>query len=296
MNMRKSVVWFLFLLPMTGMYSHAQKTDIGAIGRITPQNGVVWVTCPAGDLIESIAVTVGDKVTKGKPLVHLKADENARLNLDAARSAVKETNELGPLTIELQRLKKNGAEQDLKYAQQRLLRFKEIGGDSISTQQMEEREYRVQSAQIALDSARKELERIEMEQRHRQSHTQHDMKVAELAMERFTVRAPIDGTVIDIPGKVGNRTDGSAVLQIADLSQMMVIAEVFEGDVKKISPGMKASITNNALSGKLTGKVLSIGPVIEREAKIAHVNIILDNPQEASRFVNMETNVVIYSK
>ena len=296
MNIRMCLAWVLILLPTVCSYSVAQKTDVGAIGRITPKNGVIQVICPAGDIIDTLEVQVGDKVARGDIMISLRTDENARLNLEAARSAVREAKELGPMALALQQLKKKAAAEDYAFAQKRFERFKEIGGESISIQQMEEREYQVQSSATALELAEKDLARTEREQRRQLEHAEHELKVAEQAMKRFVVRAPIDGVVLEIFKNAGDRTDGSPVMRVADLREMMVVAEVFEGDVKKLSTGMKASVTSNALTGKLTGRVLSISPVIERETKIAHVNIVLDNPKEASRFIDMETNIVIYCK
>lgn len=286
----------MLLMLAVAASSDAQNTDIGAIGRITPKNGVVLVTCVAGNIIDSINVRAGDTITRGTTMIILRAEENLRLDLESAQSAVREANEMGQMAIEMQRLKIKEATQDLEYAKTRYERFKEIGGDTISKQQMEEREYQVQSASLALDAAQKELARIEGEQKYRQARASQNLKMAEYAMKRLLVEAPVNGTVIEIIKHPGDRTDGSPVAQIADLSVMMVVAEVFEGDVKKLATGMKAKVTSNALSGELTGHVESISPVIERETKIARVHIVLDDPKEASRFINMETNVVIESK
>jgi HlyD family secretion protein len=112
-------------------------------------------------------------------------------------------------------------------------------------------------------------------------------------LEHASLDAPMNGTVLEVLQSVGEATGGRPVIRMADLENMYVIAEVFEGDLLKISPGMKATVTGNALPGSLTGEVESIGRVINPANRTADVKIRLDEPAVASKLINLEVDVSI---
>jgi multidrug resistance efflux pump len=63
---------------------------------------------------------------------------------------------------------------------------------------------------------------------------------AEAGMARL--RAPIAGTVLRVLARGGRRSAPMAVLELADLSAMDVVAEVFETDLPRLRPGAVAEI------------------------------------------------------
>lgn len=272
----------------------AQPASVGALGKVVPRGGITHLSCLPGDLIESIGVRLGDRVPKGKVLATLKVDPKAQLAFEAARAGVREAKELGPKVVELQRLRTKGAQQDFDHAQRRFQRFKEGSGEAISTQHLDELEHQMQAAALALEMATLELARVTGEQGYRLARAENELKVAEHTLQRFVLKAPFDGTILEICRSAGDRTDAMPVLRMANLQELLVVADVFEGDLKKLRVGMRATITSKAFASELSGKVLAIGTLVDKEAKTAHVQVLLDAPQGASRFINMETSIVIH--
>ncbi len=97
---------------------------------------------------------------------------------------------------------------------------------------------------------------------------------------RLTLRAPMDGVAIDKPAVAGMRfAPGDTLFRIADLSQMWLIADVFEQDIASVRIGAPARVTVAAYPGlTFTGAVAFIYPSLTRETRTARVRIELPNP------------------
>ncbi len=75
---------------------------------------------------------------------------------------------------------------------------------------------------------------------------------------------------------------GEMLYQIADLSTVWVIAEVFEQDLGQVSLGQKADVTFAALPGAvISGKVTFIYPTLNAQTRTAKVRIEIANPTGA---------------
>ncbi|MGD8388938.1 MAG: efflux RND transporter periplasmic adaptor subunit [Desulfobacteraceae bacterium] len=326
----KNKVFFLGLILWVAFTGNAiAQEKVGALGRIKPKGGIVDLAGPAGDIIAGIKVKEGQPVQQGAPLVVFKSKETYELEADLARLAekeadelgaksiavqearVREADELGSKAISIQREKVSAAQSEHEFALRRLKRFQEADGKSISEQMMDERENHVQVSGAKLDSARQELsrlilnreisvalakqelERLRMNREISMNRTQKQLDLATEKLERATLTAPMNGTVLEVLLGVGESTGGRPIIRMADLANMYVIAEVFEGDLLKISPGVKATVTGNALPNAMTGEVESIGRIINPSNRTADVKILLDDPEIAAKLINLEVDVSI---
>lgn len=141
------------------------------------------------------------------------------------------------------------------------------------------------------------------------------MEMAEANLERAKadlalsiVRSPIDGRVLKIHAKEGERVGDKGIAELGDTTQMYTIAEVYETDVGRVKIGQKARITSPALPGVLTGEVERIGlligkkdilktdPVADADARVVEVDIRMDDPKSAARLTNLRVDVVIESQ
>jgi len=70
---------------------------------------------------------------------------------------------------------------------------------------------------------------------------------AKLALDRMTIRAPMDGTVVTIIASEGQMLatsqDGSTILKLADMTKMVAKVEVSEADVIRVAAGQDAKLT-----------------------------------------------------
>jgi HlyD family secretion protein len=119
------------------------------------------------------------------------------------------------------------------------------------------------------------------------------------------VRAPADGTVLQVNIKAGELTAPSALqplLLLANLSALRVRAEVDERDVTAIKAGQSVSVMAEAFPGReFAGRVLSIAPLVEparlgsrgqaNRSDIDAVEVLIDLAQPGPLVVGMKVDV-----
>ncbi len=303
--------------------------NIGALGRIFPAGGIINLAGPPGDTIQSIVVKSGDLVSAASLLVTFESEKMRHLDIEIASNNLKQIDRKSAKAVQiqeqqieiikkratqfiaLQKIKVTSAQGNLDYATSNITRLMNAGEGSFSIQQKEEREHQQTVAQVNFSIATQELKRLS-------SARDLDLKLARLTLSRLkmdreisleqareqfetatgnlsvsTLKAPSSGVILDVLQKKGEKCTGSPIIRMADLSMMIVIAEVFQADILKITKGMKATITNKSLPESLSGTIDSIGRVISDPSKVAKVNIILDDPKLAARLINLEVEVSI---
>lgn len=114
--------------------------------------------------------------------------------------------------------------------------------------------------------------------------------VAETELQRFqqtgevrqylTLRAQADGVVLEKKAIEGQRfMPGETLYQIADLSSVWMLADVFEQDLSMIHPDQRVTIRVDAYPDKVfNGEVAFIYPAVTPETRTAIVRIVLPNP------------------
>lgn len=96
----------------------------------------------------------------------------------------------------------------------------------------------------------------------------------------ITLRSPVAGVVTEKPALKGMRfMPGEALYQIADLSGLWLLADIFEQDLGLVRPGQTAKITVNAFPDRTyTGRVAFFYPTVTAETRTGKVRIELSNP------------------
>jgi len=94
-----------------------------------------------------------------------------------------------------------------------------------------------------------------------------ELATAEAALEKLMIRAPINGSVLQINGKIGELASPSAtqpLIVLGDVSGLRVRAEVDERDFGDIKIGQPALVRTSAFRGReIAGKVSSIAPIVD---------------------------------
>ena len=96
----------------------------------------------------------------------------------------------------------------------------------------------------------------------------------------MTFRSPASGIVMEKKAVQGMRfMPGEMLYQIADLSAVWVVADVFEQDLALVKTGAKARVTINAYPEKVfTGSVTYVYPTLKPETRTVPVRVELANP------------------
>jgi Cu(I)/Ag(I) efflux system membrane fusion protein len=99
------------------------------------------------------------------------------------------------------------------------------------------------------------------------------------------VRAPAIGSVLQKKVSAGMRVSpGDLLYEIADLSRVWVLAELYESDLPSIQVGMEAGLTVLSFPGKSwRGRLAIIAPTVESKARTITIRIDLANPGDELR-------------
>ena len=217
--------------------------------------------------VRSILVQEGDRVEKGQLLLTLDPEQyrNAIEREQAGRRQ-------SVISIERQRLA-------LALAEKRLAR----GSELLTRKMIGESEY--DDLRNARDLARVELQSSEEALR------RADAIVAEAneLLGKTDIRAPIAGTIVDLPIKVGetaipstNALAGASLMKLADTSAIRAELKVDEADIARIAIGQAVDVYATAFPDTaLKGEVerIALAPTLENQARAYEVFALLDPPE-----------------
>jgi HlyD family secretion protein len=180
--------------------------------------------------------------------------------------------------------------------EQAKLRMEQMKYEAAAKQR--EQELNLKMAELALDQAKRKLESQEIINKADITKAELKVKQARLRLEQkqlectnLTLRAPIDGLAVlqEVYGangrakiKVGDTPwRGMTLVEIPDLSQMMIKAKVNEVNISQVKSGQLVIATVDALPGiDFYGKVERVAALASREGdsdvKTFDVEIVLD--------------------
>ena len=84
-----------------------------------------------------------------------------------------------------------------------------------------------------------------------------------------TIRAPENGQILKINARAGDKVGDEGLLEMADTSNMIVVAEVYQTDLPKISNGQLAKISVDGFNGTLKAQVFQLIPQVKRQSVFA---------------------------
>jgi membrane fusion protein, copper/silver efflux system len=98
------------------------------------------------------------------------------------------------------------------------------------------------------------------------------------AARTITLRSPFSGVVVRKLAVQGMKVSGSDRLyELADLSRVWVLAEVFEKDAASVRAGMSARVSLPGQAEALPGKVTFVSPVVKPETRTFEARVEVDN-------------------
>lgn len=129
------------------------------------------------------------------------------------------------------------------------------------------------------------------------------LEEAKVERELALVRSPLDGVVVDIYTRQGERISGRGIAKIVDLNQIRIFADVDELHLRTIKPGGKVeftfqgsrtvhvgTITRTPLTVKRTKR--SEADFGESNARLVEVEIKPDDPQSIPQMLGREARVI----
>jgi HlyD family secretion protein len=129
-----------------------------------------------------------------------------------------------------------------------------------ATSNLRQSEMQLEQAKQSLQTA--EFTRAAIEENSPVAPFEKQIELLKLQLAESTIRAPYDATVVNILTEVGERIATLPIVEIADLSNMVCVAEVFEADVGRIQIGDTAKLKSSALIRDLEGRVMRVDRVV----------------------------------
>ncbi|MCF7974027.1 MAG: efflux RND transporter periplasmic adaptor subunit [Phycisphaerae bacterium] len=242
--------------------------SISAPGEIEPQTNVE-ISAKVAARILALPFDEGDRVTKGDPnavppipasvLVRLD-DKDLKSRLQSAEA--NRQAQAAQIKVEMERVNGQcqslaGLELQLKQAERDLARQAQL----LESQDVSQSAY--DQAKLKFDELQTQVEgqnhsctasqlNLEVLQ-HRLDAADAEIEQAKDALGYTTITSPIDGIITRLNAEVGEivmtgtmNNAGTVILEIADMSRMLVVAQVGEADVGKMRAGQKAKVTIQA--------------------------------------------------
>jgi HlyD family secretion protein len=249
---------------------------------------------PVASTVKRLLVKEGDRVRQGQLLLQL---DDADLRSQAARAQAQiktaqadqaEVSTGGTreelLTLDSQLIKARSVRDDAQRNLDALRRLQQQGAASAGE---------VTQAADVLQRAQADTTLLEQKKKDRYSlpevakvaaqgaEAQAAYEAAEDALAKSSVHAPFDGIVYALPVKQGAYVQtGDLLLQVGDLSQMLVRAFVDEPEIGRLSRGQKIEVTWDALPGRIwNGAVSSIPSTVKLRVtrSVGEVTCTVDN-------------------
>lgn len=303
-----------------------QITSISSLGRIEPKSRIrrifPWGNSQAS-VITELHVQTGDVVKAGDLLATLDTYDQwssevtvAKANVETERAKLaKIRSGEEPEIIDAKRAELEIVRVRMETLRQELGRVKRLErSKAIAVQELEQIQNRFDESTLRIQQLSSELEAMEnvravdvklAESELAAAQAELGLKLAFLTSAQ--IFAPIDGTVLRLNAHAGEQISDEGILELADLTHLQVVAEVFEADIVKLSVGMPAKINVISLSqqfkgfvaeiGQLVGRqnVLSVDPVSDADARVVEVRIDLepDAIEVLSRHSNARVEVLM---
>ncbi len=279
---------------------------VSAPGEIEPKTKVE-ISAKVMARIVALPYEEGDIVTCGNPdanppvpasvLVSLDAKdlESQLLSAQAGHSAQKAQIEVDKSRLAGQQAGLVGLEASLKQAERDMERQKGLlKSQDISQSTFDQTQLKVDDLKAQYDAAKHTLQAAKLNLvvlKHHLEAADARITQAKEALSYTTITSPIDGVVTRLNAEVGElvitgtmNNPGTVIMEVADLSQMLVVAQVDEADVGKMKVGQKATVHVDAFSDqKFAGVVDSIAlahSMTWSNTKYYRTEILLENTEK----------------
>lgn len=254
---------------------------ISAPGQVEPKTKVE-ISAQVSARIVELPFDENDRVRKGDVVVRLD-DRDLRAQLDAANASLRQ-----------EQARLAGAQAGLSNAEIELKRVQDLVASK-------------DAAAADLDAARLEYSRAESGLRqveHAIEIARANIQRAEKDLSNAVIMAPFDGVITARNAEVGEtvvvgtlNNPGSVIMEIADLSLMLVKARVDEANIAPIQEGQGALIFINAYADRrFTGKVEHVGlkRMLDREnTPYFEAEVLIDRPGDLVLRSGLTANVDI---
>ncbi|MCB1949067.1 MAG: efflux RND transporter periplasmic adaptor subunit [Burkholderiales bacterium] len=272
-------ILLIFLICSTVFKVHADTPSamassnnigIGALGYIEPRSRVIRVSHnvgPEGARVAQLFFQESEHVESGQKLALLSDHKKRFAEVDAARTRIK--------ALEAQLAAEKAT---MAFNQKEYQRYESLSRQSMTTVSHAENKH------LAFKQSKLNVQRLLADIDNAKS----QLLIAEAELENTIILAPITGTVLKILTRPGERIEDTGLLEMADLSQLDIVAEVYESDLPKVRVGQSAQINAIGFERIYNAEVRELGfqvkkndlndtdPLADRDNRIIEVRLTLE--------------------
>jgi HlyD family secretion protein len=251
-------------------------------------------------------VQEGNDVVKGQVLVLLESYQLRAAELEATRIQL-ERADLEPLEAEAQRARVRAIEAELEYAREEVASQKNLSEKGFSAgREFRDAQLHVRRAEEQVNEANAVLKRLEANSGLAEREARNRVYQAEARLEQTMIRSPLDGRVLRIRIKEGERVGSGPVISVGSVQIMYAVAEVHANDIRMVKLGQRARFSSQALPNPIDGKVASVGEMILNNMmtgedpnaplgmRVVEVRVELEDDDLAERLTNLEGQLRIF--
>jgi HlyD family secretion protein len=275
-----------------------------------PEGTAVVAGDPAGgSVLVELRVKDGQKVKKGETLAVLSNYARADVTLRMAEADLVKLKQMHDFVLKGTRLSdialqeaalKSSIEQNKLDALQRARSGKPPDVREIETaiadQALERQKVRLALLKTTLEN---DLAQHEIDM----ANTQSRIDSAKRTLEDALVRSPLDGVVVQIFSRQGERVSPAGIVKVVDMNQLRVLADVDELHVSRLKPGGKVDVTFRGNNDVYKGTIERIAPTVKRmqrvepdggsstDARVVQVEIKIDDTSSMPPVLGRETRV-----
>jgi HlyD family secretion protein len=288
--MRAAILLLALPLAACGSAQSSQPKAVSpyaatAVGRIDAAGESRQLVAAADGVIDQLLVERGDIVNAGQALLKVNcgprlAEINARAAMSQKTSAAAVTVRSGPRAqeVEIANAQIAAAESALREQEQRLALAQGLIDEGfISKRDLAARTNARDAAQAELQSRIEQRgllqagargsEIAEANAAARASHA--DIAVAQSLAAQCTLKSPISGHILQIlrrEGEFSGASQGTPLIVVGDLSQLIVRAELNERDAAKVREGQAATVWVDGKAERWQGRVTQMAGVMGRRS------------------------------
>ena len=261
-NKKKLLVYVILAAAAAGLYfKYFKKEDtITYITQPVRRQNVEKVVNATGEVKAVDLVTVGAQVSGKIEKLYVSIGQTVKMgDMIAEIDSTTQQNDVDIAKAKMSsyQAQLKAAKTSLKIAKKQYQRMQSLKKqNAASTEDLE-------NAEDGYESSMSKVAEIEASLKE----TEISLSTAEINLGYTKITAPLDGTIVSVPVKVGQTInaamDTPTIVQIADLNQMEIYIEISEGDIGNIKPGVKVTYSVLADMNKVYETTLkSIDPAL----------------------------------
>lgn len=217
------------------------------------QTGVARVAARVPGRLVDLDVKLGDSVKKGQILAHVESPELGEARASYLSAATR-----------------------ARVAEQNFKRERELLQKGITSErEMRQAEGEFATAQSEANAAEARLHAVGLSDGEIRA-----LKADEHYTSSFPVRAPIDGTVVEVLATVGQSIESTTTLfTVGDLTSLWALIDISESLLPLVKVGQRVDLTVSAVpDARFQGTVEGIGDIVEEKTRTIPVRVVVPNP------------------